>query len=126
LRQNLIAGLPWRQPETPEEAVGYGDLIFIDTGHHYPIACNFIHEKDSVEILTEIWSELREDFLREHTNRLPGSRPWAWWREDREQLRVIRIDKKSLACDGGRVYETEREYLQRHGLLTAAEKKAVD
>ena len=123
LRANLAAGLPWRQPETPDEALGYGDLIFIESGHHYALACDFIREKDDAATLVEVWSEIREDFLREHIRRKPGSRPWAWWRENREQRRVIRIDKKMLACDGGRIYETEREYLARFDLLTSEEIK---
>jgi len=47
LRENVL-GLPWRQPRPQSsEERGYGDLIFIVTGHHYAIACDLIHDKDT-------------------------------------------------------------------------------
>jgi hypothetical protein len=122
LRQNIHAGVPWRQPETQDEKLGYGDLIFLDSGRHYAIACDFIHEKDDIETITDLWSDLRQDIIDQHIKHKPKSRPWAWWREDREQRRLIRIDKNMLACNEGRIYETEGEYLKRHGLLTSEEK----
>ena len=119
----LYEGLPWRQPDTPDEKLGYGDLIFIDTGLHYAIACDFIHETDDSETLITLWSELRDDILREHVKRRPGTRPWAWWREDTEERRVVKIDKKMLACNGGRIFESEEEYLARHDLSCCLAKK---
>jgi hypothetical protein len=124
MRVMVLAGVPWRQPERDEfgKSAGYADLIYLVTGHYYPI-CDFIRSKDDYETIGELWSGLREDILIEHIKRKPGTRPWAWWRcEDREQRKVIRIDKKMLSCDEGRVYETEFDYLERLRLLTAKEK----
>ena len=125
LRRNVLAGIPWRQPETRDEGLGYGDLIYLDSGHHYAIACDFIHQKDDTETLVAIWSELREDLLREHIKRQPGTRPWAWWREDREQRRVVRIDRNRMASNEGRILESQEDYLRRLGLLTKEEKAAT-
>jgi hypothetical protein len=126
LRENVHAGIPYRQPDTPGEARGYGDLIFLVTGHHYAIACDFIHEKNDTETLITLWSELREDILREHIKHRPGGRPWAWWKlEDREQRRVLEMDPHMLACKEGKILESETEYLERLGLLRKKERKAL-
>jgi hypothetical protein len=124
LRESVLAGIPWIIPVKPPR--GYGDLIFIVTGHHYPIACDFIHVKDDTETTMAIWSELREDILREHIKHRPGTRPWAWWKlEDREERRVVEIDEKMTASDGGRIYESEADYLARLGLLRRKEREAL-
>jgi hypothetical protein len=64
LRVMVLAGIPWRQPERGEfgKSGGYSDLIYIVTGHYYPV-CDFIRAKDDYETIGEIWSELREDIL---------------------------------------------------------------
>jgi hypothetical protein len=121
LRKMVLAGIPWVQPPMGSPARGYADLIFIVTGLYYPV-CDFIHGKDDTEALVAIWSELREDIIDQHIKHQPRSRPWAWWREDREQRRVVAIDKKMLACNEGRIYESEHDYLKRLSLLTPEEK----
>lgn len=65
--------------------------------------------------------------MREHTTRRPGSRPWCWWQFSAPgERRVIEIDQTTLAYDEGRVYETERDYLERLDLLTPAEKEIFE
>ena len=57
----------------------------------------------------------------------PGTRPWAWWRYERlpEKRRIVLGEPFGIA---GPEYireeepEPERDYLERHGLLTEAEK----
>jgi hypothetical protein len=73
-----------------------------------------------------LWSELRQDLIDGHIKHEPGSRPWAWWHlEDREQRRVVNIDKNRLASNEGRIYESQEEYLERHDLLSPEEKAAA-
>jgi hypothetical protein len=94
LRQNIFAGLPHRQPQTPDEQLGYADLIYLQSGLYYPV-CNFIHDKNDVETLNDLWWNLREDLLTQHIKRHPGTRCWAWWHleQDREQRRVVGLDR---------------------------------
>jgi hypothetical protein len=125
LREAITAGIPWITGKTPERGRGYADLIYIVEGLYYPI-CDFIHGKDDTEALMIIWSELREDILREHIKHRPGSRPWAWWKlEDREQRRVLEMDPHMLACKESKILESETEYLERLGLLRKKEREAL-
>lgn len=147
LAENVRGGLPFRQPQAIHEERGYGDLIFIDSGGYYPIACDFIHGKDDTETLVAIWSELREDIIDQHIKHRPGTRPWGWWfLEDREPRR--RLTRKPCTCPpvaihperpvapsqlslsrSGRPYgcrceyESEGRYLKRLNLLTIDEGK---
>jgi hypothetical protein len=124
LREAIAAGIPWTIPTNPPTR-GYADLIFLVEGLYYPI-CDFIHSTDDIENIIAIWSEIREDCLREHIARRPGSRPAAWWRfEDREPRRVVEIDEKMRACNDGKILESEEEYLERHGLLRKKERAAL-
>jgi hypothetical protein len=130
LRELVRCGVPWVQPHDPLPR-GYCDLLALVTGLFY--FTDFIRvtnpkrgAEEDRETQLFLWSELRQDILDEHIRRKPCSRPWGWWHlEDRESLRVIEIDKNMLACNEGRVYESEQEYLQRHHLLLAGEKAAT-
>lgn len=60
-----------------------------------------------------------------------GTRPWGWWQFDApEPLRLLRVEPPSQEPEGcpvwaripTEVYESEVAYLERHGLLTKAEK----
>ena len=116
LREAMAAGVPWITGKMPERGRGYADLIFLVEGLYYPV-CDFIHGKDDIETIITLWGELREDCLREHIARRPGTRPAAWWRfEDREQRRVV---------DDGKILESEEEYLDRLGLLRKKEREAL-
>lgn len=79
LRQNILAGIPWRQPEKAKagEEAGYADLVFLVTGLYYPIT-DFIHGKDDAEAIITLWSELREDVLQQHAKLKKPGKPWAW------------------------------------------------
>jgi hypothetical protein len=142
LRTAIHNGVPWRQSDTP--MAGYADLIYLVTGAFYAVT-NFIRSSDDLETAKELWWHLRDDILAEHIAREPGSRPWAWWAlEDREPRRRLterctcrswprntRISPPAhlssygtpsgCRCD----YESEADYLLRHGLLTAAEGLAI-
>jgi len=107
LRKQIAAGVPWEQPTG--DCRGYADLLFLVKGLFYPLT-DFLHDKYDHETLIELWAELREDILREHIVRVPGTRPYAWWREDRAMRR-----------NG----ETQLAYLVRHKLISASEKKAA-
>jgi hypothetical protein len=129
LRELVRSGVPWVQPGDPLPR-GYCDLLALVTGLFY--FTDFIRvtnpkrgaEQDR-ETQIFLWSELREDILKQHIKREPGNRPWAWWYlEDRESRRVVEIDENMLACNEGRVYESQHDYLERLGLLTK-EKKAT-
>jgi hypothetical protein len=103
LREAINAGIPWIIPSRPPTR-GYADLIYIVEGLYYGPVCDFIRSKDDCETLMAIWSELREDILRQHIKHRPGTRPWAWWKlEDREERRVVEIDQTMLACNDGKM-----------------------
>lgn len=124
LREAIHNDIPWKIPVKPP-ARGYGDLIFLVSGRYYGICCDFIRAEDDTEALMGLWSELRTDILKKHIEHRPGTRPWAWWHvEDREQRRVVKIDEKMAACNGGLIYESEEEYLDRLGLLRKKEREA--
>ena len=70
LRQNVRRGLPWRQPETPEESRGYVDLIYVVKGLYYPL-CTYFFDKDDDETFFAIWEPLRRDILEQQAKRDP-------------------------------------------------------
>ena len=57
----------------------------------------------------------------------PGERPWAWWQfEAPEQPRVIgHYPPDDPLEPGGEILESEAEALERMGLLTVEERKAI-
>lgn len=130
LRELVRSGVPWVRPGDPLPR-GYCDLLALVTGLFYlPDFIRVTNPKRGAEEDREtqlfLWSELRQDILDEHIKHKPGSRPWAWWHlEDREQRRVVKIDRHRLASNGGRILESQEEYLERHGLLTSEEKAAT-
>jgi len=96
--------------------------------------------------LQRLWVAHREELLAEWILAQPGTRPWAWWRWDALSESRRRIGGTGTALlerpDGKHPvsfgtpnaydddynvadppkYESEREYLTRHGLLTKVER----
>jgi hypothetical protein len=86
------------------------------------------------------WSEVEAELLPQFIKDFPCRRPWGWWQEAEPRRRVggteLRSEFNSFSfglpgatwwrdvdpTDPPR-YESEAAYLQRHGLLTAAEKR---
>jgi hypothetical protein len=122
LRQSVLNGIPFHQPETIHQNLGYADLIYLSTGRFYSVT-DFIktrgHPKslstddyEARETALELWAALREEMILNHIEHQPRSRPWAWWHlEDREPRRKD---------------ESESEYLKRLRLLLPGEKKEVN
>lgn len=79
----------------------------------------------------EHWQLYRDEL---HADAPPGTRPWAWWLFDAPEARHV-VGTGAPAClyehvPGqplrlGAIYESEAEYLARHGLLTAADRRAM-
>jgi hypothetical protein len=60
--------------------------------------------------LRELWAVHGDELTAEHVEGHAGSRPWAWWRWNAPEPR-------------GK--QDELDYLRKHNLLDAAEKRAV-
>lgn len=58
----------------------------------------------------DLWDMVKEEILEKWTAEKPGTRPRAWWR----------FDGPGEMPAGG-----EAEYLDRHGYLTASERRAL-
>jgi hypothetical protein len=112
----------------------------LDCGH------DFFHEgyPDTPEGHRQMkadWRRHKRSIMREHISREPGSRPWAWWEFDSApygQRRLLEGRYSPLSdkiwfgqpCwynigDPPPVWETEEEFLDRHGLLGDQEKTAL-
>ncbi len=96
---------------------------------------------DLEELLREAWEAFGRKLLAEFITEKPGRRPWAWWHFDAARPRRklddgppdegegslyfgVPVAAGSMGIPRGE-YETEAEYLNRHGLLTAAERRAL-
>jgi hypothetical protein len=97
----------------------------------------------------QAWQQLRSELLREFIAENPGKRPFAWWKFDAPEPMRRLIEGYDFQADpevsriprdlvngwysaGGweefrdpPIIETESAYLDRHGLLTAAERKTL-
>lgn len=70
----------------------------------------------------QAWAYLREDLLLEHIGLWPCTRPWAWWQfEDHPPRRVVRRPQAE-----GKWYESQANYLRRHGFITRAESEYLE
>jgi hypothetical protein len=106
------------------------------TGHDFDLEDGPARPAGALE---RLWRVHRAELLAEHIAKRPGTRPWAWWAFDAPQDARRRRGGKGTPIgaelwfgaprfygedydnrDRPR-YEPEREYLARHGLLTAAE-----
>lgn len=87
--------------------------------------------------LAAAWEELHEELLAAHIAEHPGTRPWAWWAFDAPESRRFLGDEPEdlspfgvwygMASSWGcAFYETEADYLDRLGLLTDAERAALN
>jgi hypothetical protein len=124
--EQLLTGMPF----FPEECFGSD--------------CGLDGDVDWAE-MQRAWESLRDTLLPQWIRERPGSRPYAWWCFDAPERRR-RIDGKPhpfdrpgrtdkrlsfgrpraiFVEDAGAEYETERAYLERLDLLTAAEKKVL-
>ena len=106
----------------------------------------------TVEELRSLWAENRGDVLQQFIKEHPGERPCAWWQFDAPEPRrkvttggisvmnpIMRPCPDSSETSFGlptmwmgsggelhqNLYETQLEFLQRHNLLTKAEKKIL-
>ena len=95
----------------------------------------WFHLGFSADELRDAWRDYGVDLMRRWLKAYPGRRPWAWWRyvakSPRESLEAIDIPAGRplrfgipAGLDPG-LFETEAFYLERLGLLTPAEKKAL-
>jgi hypothetical protein len=107
-------------------------IIRLETGHDWDWLESMGTDPLTDEQLKAVWDEVRDDFLTEFTSRHPGTRPWAWWHfEAPEPRRQVR-DGPRVDLSGGYwfgkpawysgmppddMFESERDYLQRLGLL---------
>ena len=89
------------------------------------------------EGLRDAWEDHGEDLLASFIAEHPGRRPWGWWRfEALEQRRRNQPDGPYTQyrcpasfgvpenCDPAE-YETERDYLERLGMMTVAERASA-
>jgi len=98
--------------------------------------------RGDTELLREAWEVTRDVILPEWTAERPGTRPFAWWKFDHKQERPIVNEWPGFVRDGftrhgfldtdlhsGRgerpMQEPECDYLDRNGLLTNAERRAL-
>ena len=123
MREAIAAGYPWRYADG--RVFGYFDLLLMTKGYSYGFE-DFITQGDE-ESKRALWEDLRGDILSQHVKLRPGTRPWAWWQYDKPELRrLLRIDPDLLACDEGRIFEDDLEYLTRLCLLTDTEKEIFE
>jgi hypothetical protein len=90
--------------------------------------------------LKKFWCQFRDEILILHIKLFPGTRPWAWWEFDAPELRRVisgSIEVSSViwrrsnfgippySCDSSNPpeFESEWDYLKRHGQLTDKEIK---
>ncbi len=88
------------------------------------------------------WERIGSEATAEYRKKNPGSRPWGWWVFDApESRRQIGGTGKSILIEdthfpavdfgiprmqrGPLEFETEAEFLKRHGLLTKTEQKSL-
>lgn len=125
LRQSICAGVPW--VHVGFDVIGRLDLLALIKGCHFAGLCHFWTDENDEETPRFLWDELQDEIMEQHVKRRPGTRPHCWWLFDApEDLRVVRIDPEYIACDEGRIYETEHEYLTRLDLLTDHEKRIFE
>ena len=150
LRAYIASGAPW-QKGSDKSVEGCWDVYGLVRGQFYDFALKFCRQHD-VDSQREFWELLRDDILREHIAREPGTRPEAWWQHDAPEPRqVVGLDPDIMGdetdrlpagenpnlpqwakgktyfgapsiCDGF-LYEGQAEYLERLGLLTHDERK---
>ena len=151
LREIIASGEPW-QKGSGHRGEGHWDIFGLVRGHFYDVMLKFCreHEPDTQRAL---WELLRDDILREHIAREPGTRPAAWWLFDAPELRqVVGLDRRIMGDETDRlpagedpnlpewarenllrdariydgfVYEDQAEYLERLSLLTEHERKIL-
>jgi hypothetical protein len=152
LREAIARGIPWRRMGDGR-VFGHYDLYAMVRGLHYHSTCSLWKDKNDSETPALLWAELKREILAEHTNRRPGSRPWAWWKYDAPETRrafgwQCHILEHGSDCQGilnhrplpsdtpdmewarnhfgrlsdDRIHESERDFLERLGLLTPNEK----
>ena len=148
LRAYIATGAPWQKGGI-HSVEGCWDVFGLVRGSFYDFGLKFCrqHDRDSQR---ELWELLRDDILREHIAREPGTRPEAWWRHDAPELRpVVGLERRILGDETDRLpagenpnlpewakgktyfgrpsiadgfcYETQDEYLKRLNLLTPFE-----
>jgi len=95
------------------------------------------------------WREFGPGIMEQWARENPGTRPWAWWEFDAPDRRRC-IEGRDVLADPGRpahlrktsfgvpvcwtpeemrdpsTYESETDFLERHGLLTPEEKALID
>jgi hypothetical protein len=107
--------------------------VWLETGHDLLWFATDCTEED----LPELWERFGEEILADHIAQHPGSRPWGWWRWSAPEaprlvesggITILDVDNYypwPEDLDPHQQYETERDYLERLGLLTDAERAAL-
>lgn len=150
LQEIIASGAPW-QKGSGHRGEGSWDIFGLVRGHFYDFGLKFCreHEPDTHRAL---WELLRDDILREHIAREPGTRPAAWWLFDAPELRqVVGLDRAIVGDETDRLpagedpnlpewargktyfgrpsiidgfeYESQCDFLERLSLLTDHERK---
>lgn len=81
------------------------------------------------EVIRQAWQERRDEILAAFAAEHPGERPWAFWEfsaPEPRRIREVPIRWKDTITGEWRMHisqeaEPERDYLERHGLLTEGE-----
>jgi hypothetical protein len=119
-------------PRTVERLLTGEDWDWLDEPGHKAEAL-------TLDELAEAWEELRDELLALYQGGQPFQRPWAWWEFDSPEARrqvkpgpeplglsdYFGIPSRFKGPPPAGMYETERAYLTRLGLLTAEEKELL-
>ena len=99
-----------------------------------------------MSVLEEAWRCRESELLGPFIADFPGHRPWGWWQFDRPGDReliaadMVRVDGGEPHYFGGQwglprfhrvpnvepVFESETDFLKRHGLLSDTEREALN
>jgi len=109
-----------RRPHRRRDDDQLGDLLRERLEH----GSNLFGEEVEVD-LAAAWERWGEQITRDWVAQHPGTRPYAWWTEAVEQhgpRKQVRPGPEAAGPpDWFGMYEQQREYLERHGLLEAEE-----
>ncbi len=133
MRRRLAKKLPRKATLAADQRLHL--LNGVDLGAFNDVHCAF-----DAALLHTAWNDNRKELLDEWIKEHPGTRPWAWWEFDSPaatdgELRrhtggsapiagsPLHMGHESYYRDKTTTFESEFDYLSRHRLLRAVEKK---